>query len=209
MLIIIIATGIYGGIFTASEAAAIGTVYAIVLEFFIYQSLPLRSLIRTIIDATETVGPLMFIVVGASFIGEFLTLGMIPQKITTLITSNIQSPLVFLLMMNVLLLISGMFIDMLSSIIIISPVLMPIAARFGIDPIHFGIIYVFNMGIGYITPPVGLDLYVSMGLFRMPLNQVIRSCLPFFLILAIDLIIITYVPSVSLFLPNLLMGVVK
>ena len=209
MLIIIIATGIYGGIFTASEAAAIGTVYAIVLEFFIYRSLPLRSLIRTIIDATETVGPLMFIVVGASFIGEFLTLGMIPQKITTLITSNIQSPLVFLLMMNVLLLISGMFIDMLSSIIIISPVLMPIAARFGIDPIHFGIIYVFNMGIGYITPPVGLDLYVSMGLFRMPLNQVIRACLPFFVILAIDLIIITYIPSVSLFLPNLLMGVVK
>jgi C4-dicarboxylate transporter DctM subunit len=98
---------------------------------------------------------------------------------------------------------------MLSSIIIISPVLMPVAVKFGIDPIHFGIIYIFNMGIGYITPPVGLDLYVSMGLFKMSLNQVVRACLPFFLILAVDLLIVTYVPSLSLFLPNLLMGIVK
>jgi len=209
ILILIIAVGIYGGIFTASEAAVVGTVYAIILELFIYQSMPVRAMLRTIIDATETVGPLMFIVVGASFMGEFISIGMIAQKITSIIISNIQSPLVFLLVMNALLLVSGMFIDMLSSIVIISPILMPIAAKFGIDPIHFGIIYVFNMGIGYITPPVGLDLYVSMGLFKMPLNSVIKACVPFFVILAVDLIVITYVPAVSLFLPNLLMGVVK
>ena len=209
ILILVIAIGIYGGIFTASEAAAVGTVYAIVLELLIYRSVSFKKMVRTIVDATETVGPLMFIVVGASFIGEFITIEMIPQKITSVIISSIQSPFVFFIMMNLLLLISGMFIDMLSSIIIISPVLMPIAAKFGIDPIHFGIIYVFNMGIGYITPPVGLDLYVSMGLFEMSLNRVIKACLPFFIILAIDLIIVTYVPAVSLFLPNLLMGIVK
>lgn len=209
VLIVMIAAGIYGGVFTASEAAAVGTVYAIALELFIYRSIAIKKMARTIIDATETVGPLMFIVVGASFLGEFITIEMIPQKITALIMGSIQSPFFFLIMMNVLLLIAGMFIDMLSSIIIISPVLMPVAVKFGIDPIHFGIIYIFNMGIGYITPPVGLDLYVSMGLFKMSLNQVVRACLPFFLILAVDLLIVTYVPSLSLFLPNLLMGIVK
>jgi C4-dicarboxylate transporter DctM subunit len=209
ILILLIAVGIYGGIFTASEAAAVGTVYAIVLELFIYRSISLKGMAKTIIDATETVGPLMFIVVGASFFGEFITIEMIPQKITTLIVGSIQSPFFFLIMMNVVLLFAGMFIDMLSSIIIISPVLMPVAARFGIDPIHFGIIYIFNMGIGYITPPVGLDLYVSMGLFKMSLNQLIRACLPFFLILGADLMIVTYVPAVSLFVPNLFMGIVR
>jgi len=209
ILIVVIAVGIYGGVFTASEAAAVGTVYAIILELFIYRSIPLKDMARTIIDATETVGPLMFIVVGASYFGEFITIEMIPQKITEVIVGSLQSPFVFLMMMNVVLLFAGMFIDMLSSIIIISPVLMPLAAKFGIDPIHFGIIYIFNMGIGYITPPVGLDLYVSMGLFKMSLNQVIRACFPFFLILGIDLLIVTYVPAVSLFIPNLFMGIVK
>lgn len=209
ILIVVIAVGIYGGIFTASEAAAVGTVYAIILELFVYRSVRLKQMARTIIDATETVGPLMFIVVGASFFGEFITIEMIPQKITSIIVGSIQSPFVFLIMMNVVLLFAGMFIDMLSSIIIISPVLMPVAAKFGIDPIHFGIIYIFNMGIGYITPPVGLDLYVSMGLFKMSLNQVIRACLPFFLILGIDLLIVTYVPAVSLLIPNVFMGIVK
>lgn len=206
ILILVIAVGIYGGIFTATEAAAIGTVYAIILELLIYRSIPLKKMSRTIIDATVTVGPLMFIVVGASFFGEYLTMEMIPQRIMSMVIKNITSPLIFLLMMNLFLLLVGMFVDMLSSIIIISPVLMPIAAQFGIDPIHFAIIYVFNMGIGYITPPVGLDLYVSMGLFKVSLGKVVKACLPFFVILATDLVIVTYIPAVSLFLPNLLMG---
>jgi C4-dicarboxylate transporter DctM subunit len=209
VLILIIAVGIYGGIFTSNEAAAIGTVYAILLELFIYRSMSLRQMGRTIINSAVTVGPLMFIVVGASFFGEYLTVEKIPQKVMDLVIGNITSPVVFLLMMNVFLLIVGCLIDMLSSIIIVTPVLMPIAAQFGIDPIHFGIIYVFNMGIGYITPPVGLDLYVSVAIFKVPLSRVVKACLPFFLILIVDLLIITYVPSFSLFLPNLFMGIVK
>lgn len=206
VLIIIIAGGIYGGVFTASEAAAIGTVYAIVLEVCFYRSLSIKSLINTIKNASITFGPLMFIVVGATFMGEFITIQMLPQKITNMIVSNIDSAVSFLLIMNIMLLVTGMFIDMLSSIIIMSPILMPIACQFGIDPVHFGIIYVFNMGIGYITPPVGLDLYVSMGLFDLPLGRVVKACLPFFLILAVDLLLITFLPSISLFLPNLIMG---
>jgi len=209
ILILLIAVGIYGGIFTSNEAAAIGTVYAIILELFIYRSMSLRKMGRTIIDSAVTVGPLMFIVVGASFFGEYLTIEMIPQKVMSVVIRNITSPVVFLLMMNIFLLIVGCLIDMLSSIIIVAPVLMPIAAKFGIDPIHFGIIYVFNMGVGYITPPVGLDLYVSVAVFRIPLNRVVKACLPFFLILIVDLMIITYIPSISLFLPNLFMGIVK
>ena len=209
LLILIIAGGIYGGIFTANEAASVGTVYAILLELLIYRSMSFRQMGRTILDAAVTVGPLMFIVVGASYFGEFVTIEMIPQKVMSLVIQNISSPFTFLLMMNIFLLIVGCFIDMLSSIIIVAPVLMPIAAKFGIDPIHFGIIYVFNMGIGYITPPVGLDLYVSVAIFKIPLNKVVRACLPFFLILIVDLLIITYVPSFSLFLPNLFMGIVK
>ncbi len=209
VLILVIAIGIYGGIFTSNEAAAIGTVYAIILELFIYRSMSLRKMGRTIINSAVTVGPLMFIVVGASFFGEYLTIEMIPQKMMALVIQNINSPMVFLLMMNIFLLIVGCLIDMLSSIIIVTPVLMPIAAKFGIDPIHFGIIYVFNMGIGYITPPVGLDLYVSVAIFKIPLNKVVKACFPFFLILIVDLLIVTYIPSISLFLPNLFMGIVK
>lgn len=208
-LIVLIAVGIYGGIFTSNEAAVIGTVYAIILEFFVYRSMSLRKIGRTIIDSAITVGPLMFIVVGASLFGEYLTIEKIPQKIMYIIIQNISSPIIFLVMMNIFLLIVGCFIDMLSSIIIITPVLMPIAEKFGIDPIHFGIIYIFNMGIGYITPPVGLDLYVSTTIFKIPLNNVIKACLPFFLILIVDLMIITYFPSISLFLPNLFMGIIK
>jgi C4-dicarboxylate transporter DctM subunit len=209
VLILLIVVGIYAGIFTSNEAAAIGAVYAIMLELFIYRSMSLREIGRIIIDSAVTSGPLMFIVVGASFFGEYLTIEMIPQKVMSFAIQNITSPILFLAVMNVFLLIVGCLIDMLSSIIIVAPILMPIAASFGIDPIHFGLIYVFNMGVGYITPPVGLDLFVSMAIFKVSFKKIAMSCLPFFLILIIILMILTYVPAISLFLPNLFMGIVK
>lgn len=209
ILIILIGIGIYGGIFTANEAAVIGTFYAIILELIIYRSMSLGKMLKIIINSAITVGPLMFIVVGASFFGEYLTFMKIPQEVMDLVIGNIKSPIIFLLMMNLFLIIVGCCIDMLSSIIIITPVLMPIAEKFGIDPIHFGIIYIFNMGIGYITPPVGLDLYISSTIFNVPFHKVAKACFTFFLILLVDLLIITYVPFLSLFLPNLFMNNIK
>ncbi|MFC3678231.1 TRAP transporter large permease [Ferrovibrio xuzhouensis] len=206
MLIVIILGGIYGGIFTPTEAAAVAAVYAFFVAVFVYKDLRLTETPRVILEAGKTTVMLMFIICNAFLFAHVLTTEQIPQTITATIVEWGLPPWGFLIVVNILLLIAGNFMEPSAIILILAPILFPIAMKLGIDPIHLGIIMVVNMEIGMITPPVGLNLFVTSGITGMPILQVVRAAFPWLMILLTFLVIITYVPAISTFLPNLLFG---
>jgi len=239
-LIVIILGGIYGGIFTPTEAAAVAAVYAFLIALFIYRDMgPLkgepwrregegiaqaagrnawRTLVtavpaifhrdtqKTMVDAGRVTLMLMFIIANALLFAHVLTTERIPQTITDAFITAGLTPWMFLIVVNLLLLLGGQFMEPSGLLLIVAPVVFPIAIEMGIDPIHLGIIMVVNMEIGMITPPVGLNLFVTSGITGMSVMQVVRAALPWLAILFTFLIIITYVPFVSTWLPNTLMG---
>lgn len=204
LLPLIILGGIYTGWFTATEAAAVAVVYAFVVEIFIHREVNIKAVPKILVDSSLVMGTLFMILVIAISFNQFLTLEQIPQQAAETLTKFISSQIGFLLMANLLLLIVGCFMDIMSAILIVGPILAPIAYRFGIDPIHFGIIFIVNLEIGYLTPPMGINLFVASSVFGKPLVQVIRAALPFTLIMLGALAIITFVPSVSLWLVGML-----
>ena len=205
-LIVIIMGGIYGGIFTPTEAAAVAAVYAFLITVFAYGDMKLRHIPRVIVDAGKTSVMLMFIIANALLFAFVLTSERIPHEIAELIISIGLPTWGFLLIVNIMLLIAGNFMEPSGILLIMAPILFPIAIQLGIDPIHLGIIMVVNMEIGMITPPVGLNLFVTSGITGMSMIEVIKATYPWLLLLLSFLMIITYVPQVSLFLPTLLMG---
>lgn len=229
-LIVIILGGIYGGIFTPTEAAAVAAVYAFLIANFIYRDMgplkgdgdtPLRlrdnplALItawvhpdtkRTLLEAGKLTIMLMFIIANALILKHVLTEERIPQLITEALLSAGFGPIMFLVMVNLILLIGGQFMEPSGLIVIVAPLVFPIAIELGIDPIHLGIIMVVNMEIGMITPPVGLNLFVTAGVAQMSVMSVVRAALPWVGIMFIFLILVTYVPILSTFLPTSLMG---
>lgn len=205
-LLVIIMGGIYGGIFTPTEAAAVSAVYALVVAVFIYKDLGLRDLPDVFLTSARTTVMLMFIVANALLFAHVLTTERIPQMIAEQIMAVGMSPWMFLLVVNGLLLVAGNFMEPTGIILILAPILFPIATRLGIDPIHLGVIMVVNMEIGMVTPPVGLNLFVTSGVTGMNLVQVTRAALPWLSVLLVFLVIITYVPWISLVLPDLLFG---
>ncbi len=205
-LIVIIMGGIYGGIFTPTEAAAVAAVYAFLIAVFAYGDIKLRHIPRVIVDAGKTSVMLMFIIANALLFAFVLTSERIPHEIAQLIISIGLPTWGFLLIVNIMLLIAGNFMEPSGILLIMAPILFPIAIQLGIDPIHLGIIMVVNMEIGMITPPVGLNLFVTSGITGMSMIEVIKATYPWLLLLLSFLMIITYVPQVSLFLPTLLMG---
>lgn len=239
-LIVIILGGIYGGIFTPTEAAAVAAVYAFLIAIFIYRDLgPLKGVPwraegegaggaavrntlaiakgflpgcvhadtrKVLVEAARVTLMLMFIIANALLFAHVLTSERIPQVITETFIQAGLTPWMFLVVVNLLLLLGGQFMEPSGLLLIVAPVVFPIAIELGIDPIHLGIIMVVNMEIGMITPPVGLNLFVTSGITGMSVLQVVRAALPWLGILFVFLIIVTYVPWVSTYLPNTLMG---
>ncbi len=230
LLIVIILGGIYGGIFTPTEAAAVAAVYAFFIANFVYRDMgPLHvakgerlSLLQkpqavltvwfhadtrqTLFDAGKLTIMLMFIIANALILKHVLTEERIPQMITEAMLAAGFGPIMFLIVVNVILLIGGQFMEPSGLLVIVAPLVFPIAIQLGIDPIHLGIIMVVNMEIGMITPPVGLNLFVTAGVAQMSVMNVVKAALPWVGIMFIFLILVTYVPPVSTWLPTLLMG---
>ena len=204
LLLVIILGGIYGGIFTPTEAAAVAAVYAFLIAVFVYRDIGMRHVPKVLVDAAKVTVMLMFIVANALLFAHVLTTERIPQAITEQIVAMGMAPWQFLVVVNVLLLIAGNFMEPTGIILILAPILFPISAQLGIDPVHLGIIMVVNLEIGMVTPPVGLNLFVTSGITGMSIIEVVRAALPWLSVLLIFLIIVTYVPWLSLVLPNLL-----
>ncbi len=205
-LLVIIMGGIYGGVFTPTEAAAVSAVYALVVAVFIYRDLGWRQLPEVFLESAKTTVMLMFIVANALLFAHVLTTERIPQTIAEHIMAMGMTPWAFLLVVNLLLLVAGNFMEPTGIILILAPILFPISQRLGIDPIHLGVIMVVNMEIGMVTPPVGLNLFVTSGITGMNLIQVTRAALPWLSVLMVFLVLVTYVPEISLALPNLVFG---
>jgi len=180
LLIVIILGGIYGGIFTPTEAAAVSAVYAFIIAVFVYRDIGLRNVPQVLVDAR------------------------IPQAIAEQILAWGMPSWAFLIVVNVLLLIAGNFMEPTGIILILAPILFPIATELGIDPVHLGIIMVVNLEIGMVTPPVGLNLFVTAGITKMTIMEVVRAALPWLSVLLVFLLLVTYIPQIALFLPNLL-----
>lgn len=230
-LIIIILGGIYGGIFTPTEAAAVAAMYSFIIANFVYRDMgPLangdgqantslfqkpQALItawfhsdtkNTLFEAGKLTIMLLFIIANALILKHVLTEEQIPQAITQAMLAAGLGPIAFLIVVNIILLIGGQFMEPSGLLIIVAPLVFPIAIELGIDPIHLGIIMVVNMEIGMITPPVGLNLFVTAGVAKMSVSNVVRAALPWVGIMFIFLIMVTYIPSISTWLPTMMMG---
>ena len=198
---IIIIGGIYGGFFTATEAAAVTAFYVLFIEVFIYRDLHLFKDVPGIMkDSMLLVGAILIILGCAMGLTNYLIDEQIPMKILAFMRTFISSKIVFLMLLNLLLLIVGCMMDMFSAIIVVVPLIVPIATEFGVDPVHLGIIFLANLEIGYFTPPVGLNLFISSFRFNKSIIKLYVSALPFLIIYLIALLIITYVPELSLWL---------
>ncbi len=203
---VIILGGIYGGIFTPTEAAAVAVVYGFVVGVFIYKDLSLKQVPSVVIQAGLTTATVLIIIGTATTFGRILTLERVPQALVETISAFSDHPLVILLLINLLLLVVGCFMETLAAIIILAPILLPVAMAVGIDPIHFGIIMVVNLAIGFITPPLGVNLFVTCGIAKMPLEQLAKSIVPWFLVMLTALAIIVIFPGLSTWLPALVKG---
>lgn len=204
LLIVIILGGIYTGMFTPTEAAAVAAVYAGLVAIFVYRDLRIREVPRVLLESGKLSIMLMFIIANAMLFAHVLTTEQIPQQITAWVLDQGFRPWQFLLVVNLVLLVAGAFMEPSAIILILAPILFPIAMQLGIDPIHLGIIMVVNMEIGLITPPVGLNLFVTSAVTGMPLTGVVRAATPWLMILLLFLILVTYVPFISLALPQAL-----
>lgn len=204
LLIVIILGGIYSGMYTPTEAAAVAAVYSAFIALFVYKDMGFKDLPRVMLDSGKMTVMLMFIIANAMLFAHVLTTEQIPQLISQWVLGLGLEPWMFLIVVNLVLLVAGNFMEPSAIILIMAPIFFPIAVELGIDPIHFGIIMVVNMEIGLITPPVGLNLFVSSAVTGMPVTKTIKAAMPWLLILLAFLIVITYVPIVSLGLPELL-----
>jgi C4-dicarboxylate transporter DctM subunit len=203
-LIIVVMGGIYGGIFTATEAAAVAAVYAFIVALFVHRDMGWSQIPHVFADAAKVTVMLLFIITNAFLFAHVLTTERIPQMMAETIVGWGLAPWQFLIVVNIVLLIAGNFMEPSSILLILAPIFFPIATQLGIDPIHLGIIMVVNMEIGMITPPVGLNLFVTAGVTGMPLWDVVKAAMPWLMVMLSFLIIVTYIPQVSLFLPQLL-----
>jgi C4-dicarboxylate transporter DctM subunit len=200
----VIIGGIYGGFFTATEAAAITAFYVFVVEVFIYRDLSLvRDVPRVMRESMLLVGAIIVIIGSALGLTNYLIIEEIPQKLFQIIQVYISSKAVFLILLNIFLLIVGMMMDIFSAIIVVVPLIIPVARSFGVDPIHLGVVFLANLEIGYLTPPVGLNLFISSFRFEKSIARVTMATLPYIAILLLALLVITYVPELSLTLTQL------
>ena len=204
MLPVIIFGGIFSGAFTANEAAVVACVYAFVVELFIYRSIKFMDVKKITVSSAVTSATLLIIVAGATCFGRLLSLEDIPGKITEAVLSAIQSPLMFLLAMNIVLLFVGMFMDIISATMILGPVFLPMLDAFGVNWMHFGLIMTVNLAIGYCTPPMGVSLYITGSISNKDIIYVSKAVIPFLVIQTAVLALITYLPDFVLWLPRVM-----
>jgi tripartite ATP-independent transporter DctM subunit len=205
MTMFIILGGILSGVFTATESASIAVLWAFFVTMCIYRDYKWRDLPKLVHRTVKTLTIVMILIGFAASFGYIMTLMMIPQQITAAITSLSSNQTVVLLLINVLLLALGTLMDMAPLILIMTPILMPVIISIGIDPVHFGMIMMVNLGIGLLTPPVGGVLFVGSAVARLPIEKVVKAMTPFFIALLLVLGLVTYIPAISLWLPNLLL----
>ncbi|WMI80260.1 TRAP transporter large permease [Anaerotignum sp. MB30-C6] len=201
---IIILGGIYAGIFTPTEAAAVAAVYAFICGVFIHKELDFKNLFATVGNACSTTATTMVILGCATAFTKILTIQQIPNMITNAIISATDNAFLILMLINILLLIVGCFMDTTPAIMVLAPILLPVATSIGINPVHFGIIMVVNLAIGFITPPLGINLFVASRVGAEPLETVTKGIVPFILVMIVCLLLITYIAPISMLLPNLL-----
>jgi C4-dicarboxylate transporter, DctM subunit len=198
---IVIIGGIYSGMFTATEAAAVTAFYVFIVEFVVYRDLSIRAdLVRVMKDSMLLVGAILMIIGVAMGLTNFLVDQEVPLRLFEFTREFITSPVMFLVVLNLFLIVVGMMMDIFSAIIVVVPLIAPIAQAYGINPVHLGIIFLTNLEIGYLTPPVGLNLFISSLRFNRPVFSVVRATLPYIGILLVALLLITYVPELSLWL---------
>ena len=200
---VIILGGIYGGIFTPTEASAIAVVYALIVGMLIYREIGLKDLFPVLRRSVISSAVIMFIIANAGLFAFLITRAGVPEAIGHWLEQVLQSPAMFLLGVNAALFIIGMFIETSAAIIVLAPILAPVAAHFGIDPVHFGLIMVVNLALGMITPPFGVNLFAACTVARISLDKIIRHLIPFVCVILACLLIITYVPALSLGLRDL------
>lgn len=201
---IIIIGGIMSGVFTATESGAIAVAYSLVIGLFIYKELTFNKIYELLLDTAKTTGIVLIVVAFASLFTWVLTINQLPQQVTALLSEVANNKIVLLLIINIILLIAGTFIDTVSALVIFAPLFLPLTANFGIDPVHFGLILAVNLTIGMCTPPLGVCLFVSSSIAKVSLKDMMKDLFPLLVALLIVLAIITYIPQTVLWLPNLL-----
>lgn len=201
---VIILGGIYGGFFTPTEAAGVAVGYAFIVGVLIYREIKFKQVMHVLTTSVVTTSAIMFILASAGLFGWILTREGIPQDVAEFFIGISDNPYVFLLLVNLFLLVVGMFMETNASIIILAPLLAPVAIELGIDPVHFGIIMIVNLALGMCTPPLGINLFISSQLAKINLVQITRGMIPFYIVLLITLLLITYIPQITMFVPNLL-----
>lgn len=204
MMPVIILGGIYGGIFTPTEAAAVAAVYGAAVGAFVYKELTFKDLSKTLLSAAYNTTMIMFVVGAANVFGWILTNAQVPHMLAQSFTAFTDSPIVFLMMVNVLLLFIGTLINASAAVVILTPILLPVALGLGIDPMFFGVLMVVNLAIGCITPPVGLDLFVVASITGISIDKITVKVMPYLIMLLADLVLLTWFPSIITFLPQLM-----
>jgi C4-dicarboxylate transporter, DctM subunit len=200
---VIIIGGIYGGIFTPTEAAAVAAVYGLLIGLFVYKELKFKDIPKLIFNAVINTVIIMFLVGASSVFGWMLTYMQVPHRLAMSVMSSTMTPIAFLMIINVLFLIAGTMVNASAAVVIIAPIVLPIALGLGINPVFLGVLMVVNLAIGCITPPVGLDLFVASAITKIPIENLMRKVLPFLGALLAVLVLLTYVPGIILFLPRL------
>ena len=201
--ILIVVVGVVGGVFTATESAAIAVIYSLFVSVFIYKGLNWKGVWKALENCIDTLAIVLILIATSAAFGNCLTLLHVPVKAANLITSVSSNPVVIALLLNVILLVLGMIMDMAPIILIATPILLPVATAIGIHPVQFGIMIVLNCGIGLLTPPVGAVLFIGSAVAKLPMEKVVKATLPFYICMLIALLLITFVPQISLWLPQL------
>lgn len=203
---LVIIVGIRFGMFTPTEAGSVAVVYAFVLGTLVYREMKGAELKKALVESVGATANVMLIIAAASGFSKVLTWERVPHVITEAVTGAVSGPATFLLLANVFLLILGMFLEGNAALIVLTPILIPVAKAFGVDPVHFGVVFIFNLSIGTITPPMGTVMFTTCSITGVKIDEFLREAVPFWIALLVCLVIITYVPAVSLWLPRLVYG---
>lgn len=195
---VIILGGIYGGFFTPTEASVVAVVYGFIIGVFVYRQINWETLREMLVSSVVTTSVILFIIGSASIFGMVLTREQVPQSIASMLSDSNLSPIVILLLVNLLLLVVGTFMEAIAAIIILTPILLPVVTQIGIDPIHFGIIMTANLAVGLITPPVGVSLFVGARVGNTRFEPLVRAVIPFMIMMIISILVITFVPQLSM-----------
>ena len=202
--VVIVVIGVVAGVFTATESAAIAVIYSLFVSVFVYKGLDWKGVWRELGNCVDTLGIVLILISTSSVFGYCLTTLHVPELVAGAVVRLTDNPIVLTLMLNLILLVLGCIMDMAPIILIATPILLPIATQYcGLDPIQFGIMVVLNCGIGLLTPPVGAVLFIGSAVSKQPMEKVVKATLPFYLCMIITLLLVSYVPQISMLLPNL------